>query len=437
MTVPDAGLKTLPGFPQGVNNVAKRTALPRDDKGMVVALRGAKNMDLVGVDKQPRLRAGYSRVVSGRTHSPAQFLSAVGKVLLAAVNGDLKAYDTGLSVIGTVRAAIGQRYLSYAQVNDDLCWSNGEQIRRVRGEDLADGPLWPEAPGTPNATALTGYALDAGTYRLALTWLDAEGRESAASGLVEVDVAANGGIQVNQFPSNPEGAAKKRLYLSPPNGEELYAVGDYATGVSNTVIGQKATGRALETAFMRVLPPCQTLRYWNGRLLGASGNLLVWSEALRYGLMRSDNYLKFGAEITLLEPVGHGDEQNSGIYIADQRYTYWCAGGTPSNWRKVIRYDHPAVPGTSIIVKGRDVGLENNEPVAFWLAKNGVFMAGEAGGTVHALTEGRLAAPYGTVGASVFREYEGLRQIVTSFIHSGTNRLGITDHASAVVTTQP
>lgn len=427
----DKSLQRLTGFPAGVNNVAPDNDLPKDDEGQQTALREAVNVDLVGPNKKPRRRAGYTQRIAGRFHSPA----TLPGYLIAVADGNLNAYTTGLALHATLRAGVGPHYLSYADVHGNLYWSNGVVFRRIRGDDLADTPGWIESPGVPAVDPNPDGGMAAGTYRVAATWIDAEGRESGAAGLAEVNVAEGQGIRVHSFPAAPEGAAKIRLYVTPPNGEELYAAADLLPSVTNTLLGGSAgqDGRALDTLWRQPLPPCEILRFWNGRLLGADGNLLVWSDALRFGLTTNDNYLRIGARITLLEPVGEGSE-GAGCWVADHARTYWMAGGAPEAWRRVIKYDQAAVPGTSIVVKGTDLGMETTEPVAFWLASNGVFCAGLPGGTLVPLTEGRLALPGGDVGASLFREHNGLRQLITSYLSGGANALAIADRASASVT---
>lgn len=360
--------------------------------------------------------------------------------MVAVRDGDLCAYDRppALTSLGVVRYDVGDAFVSYAEVNGDLYWSNGREFRCIRNDNLADIPGWIDCPGAPQVDAIAGGGMAAGAYKVAMTWFDADGRESGALGVAEVDVPAGYGVQVHSIPVAPEGAVKARVYISPPNEQELYAASDLLTSATNVVLGAGAGdgGRALETLWRYPLPPCETLRHWNGRLIGASGNLLVWSDALRPGLTTHDNYFRLGALITLLEGIGAGSDA-AGVWVADHQRTYWMAGPAPATWRKLIKYDYPAVPGSSVLVKGTDIGLETTELCAFWLAANGVFCAGLPGGTLVPLTEGRLALPDGERGATLFREHNGLRQLITSFLSRGSNGLAIGDHASATVTQHP
>lgn len=420
------------GFPAGVNNVAPEHDAPTDEFGRVVSLREAVNVDLVGPKKKPRRRSGRTRILSGRCHSPAVLRGA--GTLLVVVDGDLRAYDRALDLQATVRAAVGGRYLTYAQVNDDLYWSSPSLFRRVRADGLVDEPGWIDCAGTPQAEPYADGAFRAGTYRVGMTWLDADGRESGCLGLAEVDLADNQGIRVFGIPPAPEGAVTARVYVSAADSEELYAAADLLTTVTNTVITSGGKdGVTLKTLWRQTLPPCEILRFWNERLLGASGNLLVWSDALRIGLTTHDNYMRFGQRITMLEPVGHG-ASGAGLYIADHKNTYWLDGPTPKDWKRVIKLDVPAVPGMSVVLPGNKVGLDTDDRVVVWLGANGVFYAGLPGGNVQPLTEGRLALPNGEEGAMVFREYAGLQQLIASYIRGTPSNLAIGDRASASVT---
>jgi hypothetical protein len=435
--IQDSDLVRVTGFPKGVNNTAPEQDLPR--KGSVPqAARALVNVDLVGPSKKPRLRQGYTREIAGRFHSPMT-LRGVPR-LFAVADGDLGVYSESNGAItreAIIRPGVGDQPLTYAEVNGDLYWSSRRELRMLRGDDFADLPGWVDSPGVPHAAAYSTGGLAAGTYFLAMTWLDALGRESGAAGKVEVTLTAGQGIQVSHFPDAPETAVTSRIYLSPADTDELYAALELPTTATSALLGVGAGqgGKPLETLWHAPMPPCAILRYWNGRLIGATDNLLIWSEALRGALLLPDNYMRFGQTVSLLEPVGEGTEE-AGVWIADHARTYWMAGSSPKAWRRVIRYDHSAVPGTSMLVRGDVLGLKDvgPEPVAFWLAQNGTFCAGLPGGTLVPLTEGRLAIPGGEVGASFFREDNGLRALITSYLSGPRNRMAIGDRASATVT---
>ena len=431
--VPDKDTPTLSGFPAGVNNVAPDSDLPLDQNGNPTALRAAVNFDLIGPSKKPRTRPGYTLRVAGVAHSPFGW----GKDrLLVAIDGALRCFGLGMADRGTVRSNVGTRRLSYAEVEGEVYWSSPTELRRIRA-DLSDTPGWQVAGNTPLLAPSAEGGMAAGTYRVGLTWIDADGRESACNGAAEIDLDEGQGIRVFAIPAAPEGAARVRVYVTLANEDQLYAAADLDPSATETTltghVGQD--GPPLESALWlsQPMPPCSLLRYWNKSLLGVSGNKLVWSHPFRPGLTHHNNSKRFGKRITMLEPLGDGGD-SAGVWISDHKNVYWLAGGNPKDWRLVIRYDAAAVFGTSVVVKGVDVGLETTEKVVVFLTENGVSLAGLPGGTIQPLTEGRLALSPGDEGAAVFRAYRGVRQIVTTFINGPANGLAIGDRVSATVT---
>lgn len=431
-----AGPFPLGPWPGGVNNRAPEHALPTNEDGQVVALRQGVNVDLDDAG-WPRLRQGrVQRVTATRAHS----LFAADHALLANVDGDLIAYarapDGSLAAQATVRADIGPRYVTAAQVGEDVYWSNELELRRMDA-DFGDHAGAIPTPRSPTIAAASSGGLVAGEYLVSLTWKAADGRESGACNPIAIDITEGQGILLTNLPLSADGAATLQVWLSPANPDPdtivLYHVRDLPAGTAGYSIGAHHPGRALETLWHLPLPPGQIVRPWNGRLLVAAGNLLCWSPALRVGLMHQDSALRFGERLTLLEPAGEGIS-SPGIFVADHKRTYFLGGDRPEAWQKRIVYPHPAVPGVSTIAPGTAFGLETAEPMVCWLASNGVFCLGAPSGVVTPLTERRVALPVGAErGAATFREFDGLRQVLATFIGGAGNTAGVTDSTVATV----
>lgn len=424
--IPEESMTSLGPWPLGVNNIAKETELPPG------SLRSAINVDLTDAG-WPRRRPGRTeRIAATRAHS----LFASDAALLANVDGAYKAYTvtpTGaLTLAATVRSSIGDRYVSAAQVNEDVIWSNGIQIRRMDAE-LGDHPATLETPTPPTATASSTGSLLAGDYLVALTWRDIDGRESAPSAPVLVTLTAGQGILLTGLPAAPEDATALRVWCSPANGEVLYHARDLPTIATGTQIATHTPGRALETLWYVPMPAGDIVRWWNGRLFVVSDNHLAYSEALRPALMHPDNVMRFGERITMAEPVGEGGD-GAGMYVSDHKRTYFMSGASPDQWQRVIRHHHSAVPGTSIVLPGEAFGLETTAPVAYWLASNGVFCLGLPGGIVIPQTEGRLATKTGAEsGATAYRQRDGLSQLVTTLLGGESADACASDSAVATV----
>lgn len=425
--VSDKDLVRQPGF-SGVNNVAPQHALPTDDNGTPLQARGLVNMDLVR--GKARTRRGFRKIADGDWSSPG-VIPGVG--MFALKDGDLVQVGPDGDIIQTVRSGVGRRTVSYVRVGADLLWSNGQAISRISGADLSDRPIGPDCPGAPTVEPYPSGGLTAGNYTVAMTWFDAEGRESGAWGAIEVQVQEGQGIRVFNIPHST-GAASARIYVSPPDGEVMYAAKDLATSVTNTLITAhdvREAGRALSTLWHESFPASDQLRTMNGRLFGIHGrNILTWSPPLHYHLHHGDDYMRFGVQIMLFEPL-----DNAGAWMAEQKATYWLSGIDPrKDWRRVVKSDKSAVPGASIIVAGNIVGVETPAPCALWISSDGVFCVGTPDGTLIRLQEGQLAMQPGEQGAMLLREQDGLRQIVATFLTRGANALAIGDRASATVT---
>lgn len=432
MPTPSDNAVVRPGpWPLGANNVARLNSLPVSETGAPTSLREAVNVDLDNEGWIRRRDGTAVRAAYARAHS---LFGTKDTPLFCIADGDLVAFDEDLSA-STVLAGVGARYASFAAGADDVLWSNGLQIGRI-SPDTGAGPIWIDTPLSPGASAVGSGGLAAGEYAVSITAFGTDGRESGASPPVAVVVAANGGILL-ALPALPVGATRGRVYCSAANGgldegeTALYAAMEFPSGQTSLLLGAFEPGRACETQWLRPLPPGQIVRRWNGRTFVAATNVLCWSEPLRDGLMHQDSTLRFGADITLMEPVGEGGD-GSGIFLADHARAYFLSGGKPADWQRVVRYSHPAVRGTSVVAPGTAFGLDSAEPVVCWLATNGVFCLGLPGGQVQPLTEGRLALAPGEYGAMAFREVNGLRQLITTFLSGGVNNLAARD--SAVVT---
>jgi hypothetical protein len=428
--VPNSKVKAILGWPAGVNNRAPENALPSDEFGNILALRQAVNVNISNEGK-PSRRSGFARRITGSAHS----LFRHEGHMLAVVDNDLVAYTPDLAP-ATVRAGLGSLPVGWAGLPEIglAWWTNSQQIRCV-GPNLEDLPLWIDAPGQLHAAPVVGQGgLHAGRYQVAVTYRDGYGRESGTMLSAEVDVEQGGGIAVSAIPANAA-AVTARVYVSDHNGGDvLYWAMDIAMPATGTyLVGAGTRGKPLETQWLEPLPPGQLLEVFATRLIVARGATLFWSEPLYYGLTHlSKNYASFGGEVTLLKAVAEG-EGSAGMFIATDTTTYFVSDANPKNWARMKRYPHGAVAGTGVTVSGSVFNVEYTGTVAFWLATNGVFCLGLPGGTVLPLTDRTLALPGFERGASLLRERNGVRSILTTMLGGSTNALAMGDSAVAEI----
>jgi len=430
MTPTDKQLVTMTGFPAGINNQVREDALPVDaNTGAQTSLRQAVNVYLPNNGK-PQMRDGYTQITAGIGGS--SFTGPQG--MFAVIDGDLKLYDANLAST-TVIAGIGERDISYAVVNGEVYWSNSIRIGRIDANGVSK-PVWIGEPGQPTVAAYATGGLAAGDYQVALAWLDDTGRLSGCSLATVVTLTQGQGIRLTNIPPNPD-AATVRVYVTPTNGEALYWAADFPAGTSTYIIGNTQRGALLETQWLELMPPGQIVRAWNGMLLVASQNIVWRSEVHRYGLKRYDNYNRYHGYVSLMEPVGQADV--SGVFIAvnDERpgksRTYFVTKG--DEWKQVTAFPHGAIEGTVCQESGDVFGevAEGYATVAYWVADNGQPVIGLPSGRVKPLTADRFVTPLAERGATLFRDTNGIRQMISSLLGSTTNQAAVGDFATAEV----
>lgn len=417
-----AGINAL----TGINNVQKEGATTP------ATLREAINVDLDADGKLSR-RAGTTPVAAGAAvHSlwsdpHLDFGLFADGEQFKALFSDERVESLGAGLVPGLP-------LSYERVNDQVFWSNGAQSGMVTIE--LDVVPWaaPEPAGQPTVgSAIATGGLSAGDYQVAISYRDERGRESGSTLAVEVAVPEGGGIALTNIPQpvNPDGIPTIRVYATAAGGSTLNHVVDLSAGTTSYTIGTGKRGKQLDTQFMVKMPPGHIVRAWNGRLLVARGRNLLWSGALRYGLYNpARNRTGFRDRLSVVAPVGEGDEMGAGVFVAAGHRTYWLGGGAPEAFRQKIAYPYGAVPGTELKVPANVFGLESTTEVSVWLASNGLFVAGLPGGIIVPFNTDQAVTDVGEAGASLFREMGGIRQFLTSIQAPTTPGLAVRDTAT-------
>ena len=372
----------------GVNNRVKPTALERTlpNRTKATYLYAGDNVDIDEMGKVRR-RRGTTSVLEGVAHS----LWADEEGAFAVVDGGLKALKRngeGL-VATTVRSAMPHLPLSYSRGADgDVYWTNGAQLRRVVAGTTDRPAATPPLSSIP-AIGLTGGALAAGKYLVAMTVVDADG-ESPATPVAQVDVPANGGIRV----VSPDPIA---VYMSAPDGDILTLQVPGAAGTID-VLTHSESGRRCANLNTALMPPGAIVRHYNGCMLVTAGPVLYVSLPYRYGLFDpSKGYIPLPADITMVEPT------TNGVYVAADK-TYWIADLLAQD-QLLERLPYGAIPGTS--------GRSPDDLSAFWQSPRGLIV-GDENGVVKAVQEDALALSAAASGASLYRERDGAVHIVSS-----------------------
>lgn len=427
----DKQLARSVGWPAGIDNLNPEQSLARDDQGSaVIALRDAENVDL---DRQgkPSLRAGYTKIVSASgAHSlwsdpgfPFGLYVDAGRLMGLREDGESFQLASGL----------GLQPVSYALAAGRVYWSSAAQNGRV----TADGAVEPwgitSPQGAPSAVAASTGGLYGGRYQVTATFLSTTGEESGAPESTVMEVPPNGGIQLAAIPQPPNPSWRVRLYVSQADGDVLNSVLTLPSGITTAIVTVFRPGKTLETQFLDAMPPGHIVRWLNGRLYVAVGNVMVYSEALRYGLTRlSENRIGFETTLAMMEPLGAGDDM-AGMFVASGAKTYWLPGTDPKEFHVKIARAHGVVPGTPIRVPGDVFGLQSTAPVIYWLDDAGTGCLGLPGGDVQPLRQNQTIAPEADAGASLYRDQDGVRQVITALTGARERGVAIGDKVECTV----
>jgi len=404
----------------GIDNLNAETDLTRSDDGkQIVAFREGVNVD---IDRKgtPSRRPGYTKIINGLSVHSLWHQGSFPLALFA--DGALQfAFRPGQTPF-EVRDGLANRTISYALAGDRAFCTNPVQNWCVTpsGDTVPWGVETPA--GQPNLTPSPDGGLDAGEYQVAITFIDLLGEESGTVLAATCTVAKGGGIELNQIPQPTSDRVRYvRAYRSAanggnqadPNAPVLFMARDIPVGITSALLGVATLKRPLATQFLIPMPPGQIVRHLAGRLHVAAGNVIRSSEPLRYGLCHKDKGRNVGDKIVLMEPVGDGGD-SPGFFVADSKRTYWIGGANPEDTSIRIVYPYSAVPGTGTVVPASMFSLDTTLPVAYWIAANGVACLGLPGGTVVPLREKQAVAPPAESGASLFRERNGIRQIISA-----------------------
>jgi len=402
--------QVITGWPGGVDNRRPQIEVPARN------LREAVNVDLTDAGKIRR-RRGYARIGDGG-HS--LFGDAHG--ILAIQGGSMRRW-TSRTESSVVRTGFGIHRLSYTETALGTIWTNGIEIGLVRNATALE--VWPAAPGRPALAAASGGALPEGIYQVALTWLDALGRESGAT-LAETVAVTAGSIAVWPIPA-AAGATRFRIYLTGPNDEVLQRHSEHPVSTTSITITHPAEGDVLMTQFLDPLPPGQLVAQLNARTLLARGRFLHFTEPQLYGLTNYAVYVPFPGLIDMIAPI-----QNAGVFVGAGKRVYWLAGTNPDKWNAVAKHGHGVVRYSMTMARGELFGIDI-ERVPYWLGKDGKFMIGRPDGSIQPANANLLTKEGADEGASIEVERAGFTQIITAVLGGVHNRARAADVATATV----
>lgn len=426
MAVDKRELIKFNNFSKGVHNVALENSLPPD------ALRTALNVDIDDAGKMRR-RKGYSLVVpTAGLHSLYQPVenTTIGVDATGLVSIDTTIQKTTLTALSRVDLP-----MYFDRTDNDIFYSNGTDIGRVSIEgDEAFSISAPQPAGQPNATVAVGIGgLNGGLYQVAITFLDASGRESGSTLALEIDAPEGSGIRLTDWPEMT-GVAYVNIYMTSENGDVLYLADTIAPTTAPYLLGRRTLGRVLDKQFLHPMPAGIHVCVHNGRLFTAKNNVKSWSESLTYGLTKpSTNWATYGKDkITLIASSGSAD--SAIMYIASNERTYRIVGADPKDWKRAIVHPYGAVPGSLTYVQPDVIGVEQDTRVPVWQDTAGSLIAGLATGVILQLHKDVYAANIDAEqGCTALVYRDGIQQILATALGGTGNGIRAIDSVEATV----
>lgn len=357
-----------------------------------------------------KVRSGYSRVVEC---TDGHSLWGDGTRMYY-VDGDVLYRYPRVAVRSGLVPGLSVSYC--AGPRGEVFWSNGQTLEMIR--DNASGALAPNTPNPPPTVAVSADgALPAGYYMLAFAAVSATGEQSAPTDPVQVQVPANGRISISGI------SGQTAIFISPHNGDVLFHARTTAAASTDFPVTPDQSA-SMSLARTRPMPAGQIVRWFNGSLLVASGNMLFISEPYAPGLYDpTRGYVPLPNRIAVVEPV------ESGVFVceeasSDNAKSYFLAGANPfdAQLREVLPYG--AVEGTG--------ERSPREKKVWWFSARGV-VAGTDTGEVTNIQEAAVAVGLAVRGATTHVERDGVRQVISAVSGAELPRGAAMDYYEAEV----
>jgi hypothetical protein len=259
------------------------------------------------------------------------------------------------------------------------------------GINVPDGPILLADDG----------GLPAGVYRVTMTALS--GGEISGNGPVaEIELAEEGGIGILNRPANC------LVWVTDANEPIFYLAGDV------DVVTDIPTHEPLPSFMCSPPPPMTQLCYAFGRMWGADGDRLIYSEPFLLSLFKpTTNYFQMDAEITVIAKVP------TGLFVGTRKSTQFLAGTVPDGMQQSDA-GAPSIPGTLAYANNLpELGDVLGTPekgyvdVPVWRTTEGI-VAGNAAGRLFNLTKTKLQMGVPARGASLYRTMGGIFQYITT-----------------------
>lgn len=365
-------------FGKGENHVAPYSAIPNG------YARTISNFD---IDDQGLLQSRAEFVDTAFPPAHSAFVTSTGAAF--AVSDGRLCIATPPALWATVPSVGGMT----SSIDNRMWWCEH------------DGSIYYSDGGVTGRIKSDGFAYSWGVANSALP---------DAGALAWVTTVDDSGEESGAILSSAEGGPGVRVYM-PTKDPEAAGSGDAefitARGTAKYRRDGDPNGRICDTFGLVQFPAAVMIGFWSGRAWGVSGQRVVYSQPLRYGLHDpAYDYFAIPADITAFGAVADG------MFICTADAVYFVKGFDPMKWKLETRSDVGAYYGSQVYVPTEYLHTESlkvaaDSTMAFcWLSKNGLCY-GFDGGDVRVTGAETVRIPAGNYRSSLVVR-QGMAQVV-------------------------
>lgn len=387
----------------GIDNQNRETTLPAG------AVRTALNVDIDKGGNSIRRQGTIRRITGTDCHS--LWTDRAIDYALFVDNGTLFKLDFETALANAVATLQSNNKMSYCEFNGEVYYGNGADKGIVTNQGIYArwGLSLPPSPFAVGVQQGGGFA--EGQYQVTYTYYDVNGIESGAPIATVVDVPANGSISLMNIPQNPD-AEGVWVWLSSAHGDVLFRALQIPNGTTDVTFGKLECGEPLDKQFLDNPVPATQLTDYKGRVWFSIQNFLFYTEAMAPHLYHpGHNFFVLPEQIIATMSV------EDGLYIASSYRTWFLLGGDPRDMQLTMVNRKGVIPGTMLRAPAHVFGNAEGAftgHVAFWWDTDGVPVIGGTSGRIKRLTDGSVELGNFTSGATVYRERDGIEQILAS-----------------------
>jgi hypothetical protein len=336
---------------------------PGELEKRLTALVAASDVDLDN-EGWPISRKVASSVLT--TTAALRGFSALGMLLIQDGGKILKVNLTSTPINTTeiVTGLVSDDPVQFLEHEDQIFWTTTSYVGRITDAGIAKnwGML---VPPTPTLNTTTG-TLPAGRYQVTVTYVDADGIESAAPLAAAITVTGVQAITVTLSP-NDTNATHIRVYATEVDSDAFYHVKTVAVGALPTTLTNCSVSLfPLETHHMRGPIPGSGLFSFNRTLFTHRGHWAFPSNEYSQHIFDPMHEVLY-----VSSPIRAAAGVSGGMWLATERGLFFLRGDSLKNLT-VIRKDYEYYARGTLILSGTKLpSLQTGNLVALFLNKNG------------------------------------------------------------------